>query len=200
LRLTVEPGVYVPRPFTEALARRAASLLPSDGVAVDLCTGSGAVAAVLGAAEPAATVLATDLDEAAVACARRNGVDARLGDLFAPVPPELRGRVDVVTAVTPYVPTAELHLLPRDVVAFEPHAALDGGPDGRTLLERVVRSAPAWLVPGGHLILELGGDEADPVSALMAEEGFVNVRVHQDDDDLDRLIEGSCTPARQNGD
>jgi release factor glutamine methyltransferase len=179
------------------LAERAASLLPPDGAAVDLCTGSGAVAAVLGSAEPAATVLATDLDPAAVACARRNGVDARLGDLDEPLPEELRGRVDVVTAVTPYVPTAELPLLPRDVLAYEPRPALDGGPDGTTLLERVVQIAPGWLAPGGHLLLELGGDQARPASTWMAEEGFVNVRVHRDEDGDDRAIEGSCAKERQ---
>jgi release factor glutamine methyltransferase len=195
----VDPGVYVPRPFTQALARRGASLLPPDGVAVDLCTGSGAVAAVLGSAEPAATVLATDLDPTAVACARRNGVDAMLGDLAAPLPEELRGQVDVLTAVPPYVPSGELHLLPRDVVAFEPRAALDGGPAGTALLERVVSSAPRWLRPGGHLLLELGGDQADPVSAWMEREGFVDVLVHRDEDGDDRSVQGSCAEALQAG-
>jgi release factor glutamine methyltransferase len=200
LRIAVDPGVYVPRPFTEALARRAASLLPSDGVAVDLCTGSGAVAAVLGSTEPGATLLATDVDPLAVACARRNGVDARLGDLDAPLPGELRGRVDVLTAVTPYVPTDELRLLPRDVVAFEPRAALDGGVDGTMVQDRVVREAPAWLRRGGHALLELGGDQASSMAAAMDDAGFAEIRIHQDEDGDDRWIEGSCTEARQVGD
>ena len=113
-RVRVDPGVFVPRPQTESLARRAAALLPADGIAVDLCTGSGAVAVVLGSACPRATVIATDIDPAAVACARRNGVGALPGDLDEPLPPALRRRVDVVTAVVPYVPIEELHLLPRD--------------------------------------------------------------------------------------
>ena len=190
----------MPRPFTQALARRAASLLPSGGVAVDLCTGSGAVAAVLGSAEPSATVLATDLDEAAVACARRNGVDARLGDLFTTLPAELRGRVDVVTVVPPYVPAAELRLLPRDVLAFEPRAALDGGPEGTTVQDRVVQEAPGWLVPGGRLLLELGGDQAPLLAAALEQAGFREIRTHRDEDGDDRWIEGSCTGARQAGD
>jgi release factor glutamine methyltransferase len=199
LRIAVDPGVYVPRPFTEALARRAAALLPTEGSAVDLCTGSGAVAAVLGSAEPAANVVATDVDPVAVACARRNGVDALLGDLDAPLPRELRGRVDVLTAVTPYVPTDELRLLPRDVVAFEPRAVLDGGVDGTLVQDRVVRAAPAWLRRGGHALIELGGDQASSIAAAMDDAGFVGIRIHQDEDGDDRWIEGSCTEARQVG-
>ena len=108
-RVRVDPGVFVPRPQTEALARRAVALLPAEGIAVDLCAGSGAVSVVLGTARPRATVIATDVDPAAVACARRNGVQALLGDLDEPLPPALRGSVDVVTAVVPYVPTEKLH-------------------------------------------------------------------------------------------
>ena len=106
--LRVAPGVYVPRWQTETLAERAASLLPAEGVAVDLCTGAGAIAAVLQARRPAATVIATDIDPGAVACARANGVDALLGDLDVPLRPALHGAVDVMTAVVPYVPTDEL--------------------------------------------------------------------------------------------
>src|SRR5439155_26598610 len=108
LRVRVDPGVYVPRPHTQALARRGASLLPSAGIGVDLCTGTGAVAAVLDAARRGATVLATDVDPAALACARSNGVRALEGSLADPLPASIRGRVDVMTAVVPYVPTEEL--------------------------------------------------------------------------------------------
>ncbi|MGH7540126.1 MAG: methyltransferase, partial [Gemmatimonadota bacterium] len=94
IRVRVDHGVYVPRPQTEALARRAASLLPADGIAVDLCTGSGAVAVVMRSARPNATVLATDSDDAAIACARSNGVTALLGDLDGPLPSQVAGRVD----------------------------------------------------------------------------------------------------------
>ena len=118
----VDPGMFVPRPHTQALAWRAVSLLPAAGIAVDLCTGSGAVAAVLGSAHPRATVVATDVDLVAFACARRNGIRALVGNLDEPLSPPLRGRVDVMTAVVPYVPSEELHLLPRDVLANEPVA------------------------------------------------------------------------------
>jgi len=189
LRVRVDGGVFVPRPQTEALARRAASLLPPRGVAVDLCTGSGAVAAFLSSVRPAARVLATDVDPAAVACARGNGIEALLGDLTAPLPATLRRGVDVVTAVPPYVPTDELRLLPRDDVAFEPRRALDGGPRGTDALDRVVREAPAWLRSGGAVLLEIGGDQAGEVAGALASAGLSAVRVHRDGDGRDRAIE-----------
>jgi release factor glutamine methyltransferase len=188
-RVLVDPGVFVPRPQTEALARRAVALLPAEGIAVDLCTGSGAIAVVLRSERPAASVIATDVDPVAVACARRNGVEALLGDLDEPLPPALRERVDVVTAVVPYVPTEELHLLPRDVLSHEPARALDGGPAGTAVLERAARAAPRWLRPGGTVLLELGGDQANELSATMADAGLTAIRVHQDDEGRDRAIE-----------
>ncbi|HKI28869.1 MAG TPA: HemK/PrmC family methyltransferase [Actinomycetota bacterium] len=188
-RIRVDPGVFVPRPKTEALAHRAVALLPADGIAVDLCAGSGAVAVILGAARPRATVIATDIDPVAIACAHRNGVEALLGDLDEPLPPALRGRVDVVTAVVPYVPTEELHLLPRDVLAHEPCRSLDGGPRGTEVLERAARAAARWLRPGGSVLLELGGDQADELSTTMAATGFSAIRVHRDEEGRDRAIE-----------
>ena len=189
IRILIDPGVFVPRPHTEGLARRAAELLPDGAVAVDLCTGSGAVAAVLGTAHPNATVMGTDLDPTAVACAIRNGVDALEGDLDAPLPVALRGRVDLVTAVVPYVPTEELHLLPRDVVAYEPLHALDGGPRGTTELVRAAEAATRWLRTGGTVLLELGGDQAASMSDTLTDLGFTDVRVHVDEDGRDRAIE-----------
>jgi release factor glutamine methyltransferase len=189
LRIAVDPGLFVPRPQSEALARRAVELLPAGGVAVDLCTGCGAIAAVLREHRPDATILGTDLDPVAAACARRNGVDVRLGDLDQPLPAELRGRVDVVTAVVPYVPTEELHLLPSDVRAFEPRAALDGGAGGVLVLGRAAEAAARWLRPGGSAIFELGGDQAVTMRDVFARLGFDRVRVHRDEDGLDRAIE-----------
>ena len=190
IRVKVDTGVYVPRSQTEPLARRAAARLPGRGVAVDLCTGTGAVACVLQATSPSTTVVATDVDPAAVACARQNGVDARLGHLDEPLPPGLLGAVDVVTAVVPYVPTEQLHLLARDVVAFEPRLALDGGVGGLRLLSCVVARSTRWLRPGGWLLLELGGDQAAAVATEMAPAGFDQIAVLQDEDGDDRAIEG----------
>jgi release factor glutamine methyltransferase len=190
IRVIVHPGVYVPRWQSEPLARRAAALLPANGIAVDLCTGAGAIARVLRTSSPSAVVVATDIEPAAVACAWENGVDALLGDLDEPLPSALLGAVDVMTAVVPYVPDDQLQFLPRDVVAFEPHIALDGGGGGLRLLFAVVARSARWLRPGGWLLLELGGDQAAVVADEMGAAGFVEVAVLQDDDGDDRAIEG----------
>ncbi len=188
VELRVAPGVYVPRWQTEALARRAATLLPPGGVAADLCTGAGAIAAVLAANVPTATVVATELDPVAVHCGRRNGVDVFEGFLDEPLPPAFRHRVDVLTAVVPYVPTDSLRLLPRDVVAFEPRLALDGGTDGTGLLTEVVRRSTGWLRTGGWVLLELGGDQAGTVGRLLEKLGFDSLDVMVDEDGDPRAI------------
>jgi release factor glutamine methyltransferase len=186
--LSVAPGVYVPRPQSEPLARRAASLLPPGGVAVDLCTGTGAIAAVMATAVPTARVFATDLDEGAVRCALRNGVDALLGSLDGPLPRELEHHVDVLTAVVPYVPTDAIRLLPRDVRSFEPWFALDGGVDGTDLLTDVVRSSPRWMRSGGWVLLELGGDQAEPIGRSLRGSGFEDVETMTDEDGDPRAV------------
>ena len=188
LLLVVTSGVYVPRPQTEPLARRAATFLPPEGVAVDLCTGAGAIAAVMSAAVPSARVVATDLDAEAVRCARRNGVEVFEGFLDDPLPTELERMVDVMVAVAPYVPTGSIRLLPRDVQAYEPRLALDGGSEGSDLLVEIVRRSARWLRPRGRLLLELGGDQADPIGRLMREVGFEPVDVMVDVDGDTRAI------------
>ena len=188
ISVLVAPGVYVPRGHTQPLARQAATLLPAGGVAVDVCTGSGAIAAVLAAAVPTARVLATELDGEAARCARTNGVEVFEGFLDDPLPRAIEHRVDVLTAVVPYVPTGSLHLLPRDVQAFEPRLALDGGVDGTDLLVEVVRRSTRWLRPGGWLLLELGGDQAEPIGHLLRERGFEGLDVMSDEDGHPRAI------------
>jgi release factor glutamine methyltransferase len=196
LRIQVDRGVFVPRPHSEPLARRSAELLPDAGVAVDLCTGTGAIAAVLARERPNATIVATDIDPASVACARRNGVDARPGDLDEPLPASLARAVDVIAAVPPYVPTEELHLLPRDVRAHEPELALDGGPGGTRLLVRAAEAAARWLRPGGWVLLELGGEQAAAMTRVLQELGFEDVGVLRDEEGQDRAIEGRFAPTR----
>jgi release factor glutamine methyltransferase len=190
IRVKVLSGVYVPRWQTEPLARRAAALLPESGIAVDLCTGAGAIACVLQAVSPSATVVATDIDPTAVACAGDNGVNALLGHLDEPLAPTLLGAVDVLTAVVPYVPTDELQFLPRDMLTYEPRVALDGGPGGLRLLSSVVARSTRWLRPGGWLLLELGGDQAATVADEMDAAGFLEIAVRKDEEGDDRAIEG----------
>ena len=190
-QIRVDPGVYVPRWQTEALARRAVDRMPPAGVAVDVCTGSGAIAATVAAARPGARVVASDVDERAVACAARNGVEVYRGDLFTPLPPSLRGAVDVVVGVVPYVPTAALPLLQRDALAFESARSYDGGRDGVDVLRRVLAGSPQFVRPGGALLLELGGDQAGALGPDLARAGFVDVEVLVDEDGDVRGIEAT---------
>ena len=190
LDVVVRTGVYVPRWQSEPLALAAAGRLPDDGVGVDLCTGSGAIALVLRATRPRARVLATELDPVAADCARANGVDVRTGDLFGALPSELHHQVDVVVGVLPYVPAGSLHLLPRDVVAFEPRTALDGGADGLALVERAVTESTTWVAPGGWLLLEVGGGQFDQVGAMMSSRGYGAVQVLEDGDGDPRAVCG----------
>jgi len=154
LRIEVDPGVFIPRPQTEALANYAASLRPA--VALDLFAGSGAIACVIKDRHPAARVVAAERDPIALGCARRNGarfgVEVVAADVDAGVPRELEGQVDVLTANVPYVPSRELPYVPHD---GEPAAALDGGPDGLDWLRRVASIARRWLKPTGRLLIEL---------------------------------------------
>jgi release factor glutamine methyltransferase len=194
LELRVDPGVYVPRWHTELVARRAVELLPSAGAAVDLCSGTGAIARVLSAAHPAARVVATDMDGRAVACARANGVEAYCGDLFAPLPAALDGQVDLVVGVVPYVPTPALALLQRDTLTFESPLSYDGGPDGTDILRRVLTDSPRYLRPGGAVLIELGGEEADALSGDLSRLGYADVAVLLDDDDDVRGLQATWSP------
>lgn len=164
LRIAVDPGVFVPRRRTEFLAGEVARLARAGAVVVDLCCGSGAVGAALAAEVERPLLYAVDIDPAAVACARRNlaaaGGVVREGDLYEPLPAELRGRVDVLVANAPYVPTDAVGLLPAEARDHEPRTALDGGHDGLDILRRVTARAPDWLAPGGHLLFETGERQA----------------------------------------
>lgn len=161
LRVAVEPGVFVPRRRTEFLVHQAAALTPPGAVVVDLCCGSGAMGAALAAAVPGIDLYAADIDPVAVRCARRNLPPDRVyeGDLYAALPPSLRGRVDVLVANVPYVPTEAIAGMPPEARDHEPRTALDGGPDGLAVLREVAAAAPDWLAPGGHLLIETGEDQ-----------------------------------------
>jgi release factor glutamine methyltransferase len=169
LSLRVDPGVYVPRFYSEELARRAAALLAANGHAVDLCTGTGAISVYLQHAVPSAHIVGVDIDRRAVACARRNGVPAIIADLDAALRP---WSFDVVTAVAPYVPASEIRLLPVDVQRYEPRLALDGGTDGLDLVRRIVRAASRLLRPRGWLFIEVGGEQDRALVPTLEATGF----------------------------
>lgn len=182
LRVSVEPGVFVPRPRTEFLVERAVALLPPEAVVLDLCCGAGAIGAALLARSPGIALHAADLDPAAVACARKNlAAPVYEGDLYEPLPPQLRGHVDVIVANVPYVPSDEVSLLPSEARDHEPLTSLDGGADGLDVLRRVAAEAPRWLRSGGHLLIETS--ERQVAAAVQAfESSRLRARTETDDE------------------
>jgi release factor glutamine methyltransferase len=187
LRLAVDPGVFVPRRRTEFLVRQAvlaagragrSSGGPSPLVIVDLCCGSGAVGVALAAALGPAELHAADIDPAAVVCARRNlaavGGRVYLGDLYQPLPDGLLGRVGILAANVPYVPTGQVALLPGEAREHEPRAAVDGGGDGLDVLRRVAAGAASWLAPGGHLLTETSERQAAAAAEALARAGLTS--------------------------
>ncbi|MEV0203173.1 HemK family protein methyltransferase [Nonomuraea sp. NPDC050691] len=220
LRVTIDPGVFVPRRRSEFLAAQAIDLARrtlTDGsggppagrpvVVVDLCCGSGALGAAVAAAlsapaepapnEPVPTepvpaefapgaeervarapveVHGVDIDPVAVRCARRNlapaGGHVHQGDLYEPLPDRLRGRVGVLLASPPYVPSGAIGLLPAEAREHEPLLALDGGADGLDIVRRVIAGAPLWLAPGGHLLVETSERQATNTAEAMSRAGL----------------------------
>jgi release factor glutamine methyltransferase len=182
LRIAVDPGVFVPRRRTEFLVRKAATLARHAAdrprtVVVDLCCGSGAVGAALAADLGEVELHAVDLDPAATECARRNlaaaGGSVYQGDLFEPLPARLRGRVNIMVANAPYVPTSEVALLPPEARVHEPLTSLDGGADGLDVVRRVADTAPVWLAPGGHLLFETSERQAPRAAEYVARHGMI---------------------------
>ncbi|MGC0333806.1 release factor glutamine methyltransferase [Streptomyces sp. SAI-170] len=196
LRITVEPGVFVPRRRTEFLVRQALAEVPDARVVVDLCCGSGALGAALAAALGPVELHAADIDPAAVACARTNtaaaGGRVHEGDLFEALPAQLRGRIDILAANVPYVPTGEVGLLPAEAREHEPLVALDGGADGLDVLRRVATEAPQWLAPGGRLLVETSEHQAPAAIEAFTAAGLTT-RLAVDEDLYARVVIGTRT-------
>ncbi|MFD7729642.1 putative protein N(5)-glutamine methyltransferase [Kitasatospora phosalacinea] len=215
LRIALAPGVFVPRRRSEFLVDLATTLAtapaapgpaaPAPGgpgpVLLDLCCGSGAIGAALAARlGPGVELHAADVDPVAVDCARRNLAPYRgrvhLGDLDAPLPRALRGRVDLLLVNAPYVPTGEIPLLPPEARDHEPAAALDGGADGLAVQRRVAVAAPRWLAPGGRLLIETSGRQARATAALLAARGLVT-RTERDGEREATVVVARKGPWRQ---
>ena len=195
LRITVTPGVFVPRRRTEFLVRQAASLARRGDVIVDLCCGAGAIGAALAAAMEGVEVYAADIDPAAVRCARQNLPADRVyqGDLYTPLPAVLRGRVAILAANVPYVPTGQLPLLPPEARDHEPRLSLDGGPDGLDVARRAVAGAPDWLAPGGRLLIEATEEQAGTLAGAVTAAGLTAAVTGCED--LDATVVTGTRPA-----
>jgi release factor glutamine methyltransferase len=186
LRIVIEPGVFVPRRRTALLVEKTVEVLAGvrEPVVVDLCCGTGAVAAAVHDALGHAEVHAADIDPRAVHCARRNldGFGSvHEGDLADALPEELVGRVDVMVVNAPYVPTDEIAMMPPEARDHEPRVALDGGADGVDVHRRVTEQAQTWLRTGGHLIIETSRRQAPLTLAAMTGQGF-DARIERSDD------------------
>lgn len=188
LELAVGPGVLVPRPETEMVVERALThLLGVEApVVVDVGTGSAAIALSVATERPDATVWATDISGQATGWARRNvaaagtsNVTVVEGDLFRPLPEDLRCCVDLVVANPPYLSEAELAEADPDVRVHEPALATVAGPTGLEVAGRVVAEAPFWLRPGGWLVLETHPGQAERLRALMLAR-YQDVAIHPD--------------------
>jgi len=199
LVLTVRPGVFIPRPETEVLVDAVLEGIAEVGcpLVADLCTGSGAIGVSVAFECSGATVHATEIVAATADVARanaeRSGVADRVtvhdGDLFAPLPAELAGRLDAVASNPPYIPTADLDALPAEVAAHEPAIALDGGPDGLDVVRRIVDEARVWLRPGGTLVIETDTSRVKDTAELMRE-WYERVEVREDLTGRDRIAIG----------
>jgi release factor glutamine methyltransferase len=203
LRIAVDPGVFVPRRRTELLVRHAASLAPPGPTVLDLCCGSGALGVVLTTLLDDVELHATDLEPAAVRCARRNvgpvGGQVYEGDLYRPLPTTLRGRVDILVANTPYVPTDSIGLLPPEARIHEPKIALDGGADGLDVVRRVAAEATDWLAPGGHLFVETSEGQLPIAVEVFASNGLTPSVATSDELGATVVIGTSCRPGSRRG-
>ncbi len=193
----IDRRALIPRPETELVVEAALAALPAGGLALDLCTGSGCIAITLALERPGARVIATDLSAEALSLARENAralgapIELVHGDLYAPVPPELR--FDVIVSNPPYVPSPEIPGLAREL-RHEPALALDGGGDGLAVARRVVAEAPAHLRPGGTVVVEMHESHRDLFPQLCREAGFERAESRRDLAGLPRYVVATLPP------
>ena len=193
----VDRRVLIPRPDTETLVEVALERTAHCSMsmrALDLCAGSGCVAISLARERPTGFVFATDLSSEAVDVARENAqrlgaynINIRTGDLFEPVPGM---KFDVITANPPYIRSDEVPSLQPDIRDHEPKLALDGGPTGMAVTERIVQGAKEFLVPGGVLAIEVGAGQAASVEEVFARAGFTSIVRALDYAKIERVVHG----------
>lgn len=190
IAIKVKPGVLIPRPETEVLVSEALKCFAADEefLAVDLCTGSGCIACSLAYEHPACHVLAGDIAPEAISLTNENvqalGLEAQVrvfqGDLGGAIPSEYLGRIQLVVSNPPYIPTAELSALNREVAQYEPRLALDGGASGNVVFERLASWAIIALAPGGYLAVELHETCLSAAKAYAVSLGYSRAKVVND--------------------
>jgi release factor glutamine methyltransferase len=197
LPFRVNSNVLIPRQDTETLVEEALKVTLPGMKVIDMCTGSGCVLISILKNVHGATGAGYDISKQAIIVAKenakRNDVAAvfERSNLFEDVPNE---KVDVIVANPPYIPTAEIPVLMPEVAQFEPHLALDGGEDGLDCYRRIVAQCGDYLNPGGHLLLEIGYDQGEAVTAMLRENGYADVCVVKDLTGHDRVVKGSWIP------
>ena len=191
--LKTDSRALIPRNDTEALCEEALQYIRPGSLVLDLCTGSGALAVAIKKLRPGAEVWAADISEAALSLAMENaqilGADVRFvqGDLFSPLAGQ---QFSVIVSNPPYIPENLQGCLQAEVER-EPALALYAGPDGLDFYRRIAREAPAHLLPGGKLCLEIGNGQGPAVKALLREK-FEDIRILNDLNGLPRIISAAA--------
>jgi release factor glutamine methyltransferase len=204
LELKVKPGAFVPRPSSALTVELAVDRLKrkKSPVVVDVCTGAGPIALAIADEFPKAQVYGADISEEGLIQGRSNAkrlgiknVTLKAGDMYAPLPSKLQGKVDLITGHVPYVHLDELEDLPSEVREHEPIFTLsDSSGDGLDLMRRAVFESIAWLKPGGWLMLETAEDLASKIKKMFVKAGFEKVQGKTDEDRLSIVIEGRLKP------
>lgn len=189
----ISDGVLDPRPETETLIAAALELTPP-ACLLDLGCGSGIIAVTLLAEWGDSRAVASDVEARCLAVTRQNaaahGVEARLSCVQSDWFGEIEGRFGLIAANPPYITSAEMATLAREVVEHDPHLALSPGGDGLAAYRTICAHAAQFLASGGHLLLEIGPCQGAAVSALMTAGGLADVRIRTDLDGRDRLVQG----------
>lgn len=192
LRVTIEPDVFIPRYRTEFLASQAIAFCNPNSVVLDLCCGTGAIGLSVISSIPTVQLFASDIDPTAVRCAIQNlaqfNVPVFEGDLFEPIPENLKGRIEVLVANGPYVPTEEIAMMPREARLYETQQSLDGGRDGLDIHRRIASEAAVWLAPGGVLLIETSEGQADQAAEVFLSNGLDPRIEHSDEFDTTIVI------------
>ena len=184
LRVAVAPGVFVPRRRSELLVAETVRRATPGARVVELCAGVAAIAMAITDRRPDLEVMAAEIDPVAADCASANlgGERVVVGDLFDALPRSLQGRIDVLVANAPYVPTDEIDLMPPEARLHEPIIALDGGTDGLDVHRRIAAGLRTWLAPGGAVLIEAAPAQTEALASILSAAGCATTEVVTDAD------------------